>query len=101
MSVILVPLLVVLRAICDLVYFTVILYAIVETLVAFDILTPRNPRLYKLRNSLCYLMEPVLQPIRQRVPVFRNFDLATLVLLLAVLFIRVMISMILGMFFVW
>ena len=98
MNVILVPFFVVIRAICDLAYFLVVMYAVIETLVAFDILTPSNRRMYMLRNALASLMEPILIPIRNRLPVFRNFDLSPLVFLLGLLFFRVMVSEILERF---
>ena len=91
-NVILVPSLVVARVLCDLVYFLVITYCVVETLFAFDILTIRNRRIYMFRSSLAAFMKPMLEPLRKKLPSFRLLDLSTLALLLISLFLRIMIS---------
>lgn len=91
-NVILVPCLVVARVLCDLVYFIVITYCIVETLFAFDILTLKNRRAYMLKTFLAAFMNPILEPLRRKLPNFGLLDLSTLALLLVSLFFRIMIS---------
>lgn len=98
MGIIIIPFLVVIRTMCDLIYFLVIMYSIIETLIAFEILTINSRRMYLFRNSLCYVVEPMLCPIRKMIPSFRYFDISPLVLLLIILFLRVMASELLGMF---
>ncbi len=98
MSVLITPFLVVIRAVLDLAYFTVILYAIVETLFAFGVLNVTHQRLCMLHNLLCDIIEPFLAPIRKRIPFFYRLDLSTLILMLIILFFRVMVSEILMKF---
>lgn len=98
MSILITPLLIVIRAVLDLAYFIVMLYAIVETLFAFGVLNLRHRRLCMLRNLLCDLIEPVLVPIRRRISFFYRLDLSSLILLLIILFFRAMVSEILMKF---
>lgn len=92
MNVIIVPFLVILRVVLDIAYFAVIAYAVIETLFAFEVFSYRHRRMCMARSWLKSLLEPILHPIRLRLPQFGAIDIATLVFLLAIIFCHTMIT---------
>ena len=95
MNVIIVPFLVITRVVLDIAYLTVIAYAVIETLFAFDVFSFKHRRMCLARGWLRSLLEPILHPIRQRLPQLGALDLATFVFLLAIIFFHTMITEIL------
>lgn len=95
MNVVIVPFIVVIRAILNLVYCTVVLHAIIETLFAFNIINLSHRRICIFRAWLYNLVDPMLEPLRRRLPHLKMIDLAPLALLLIILFFHVMLSEIL------
>ena len=95
MSIVIVPFIVVIRAVLNLIYFTVILHAIIETLFAFNVVNLSNRKICIFRTWLFNLVDPMLEPLRKRLPQLNMVDLAPLALLLIILFFHVMLSEIL------
>ena len=66
----------------------VIIYVIVSWLVAFEIINTRNHFVRTIGDTLYRLTEPALRPIRRIMPNLGGVDLAPLVLILLLWFVR-------------
>jgi YggT family protein len=65
--------------------------AILSWLVVFNVVNTRNHAIAVIGDFLYRITEPLLQPIRRRVPNVSGIDLSFLVLVLVILFIRMVI----------
>ncbi len=72
-----------LNAIIGLIIWALVLSAIVQTLISFNILDTRNRLVYSIADFLYRVTEPMVRPIRNALPSFGNVDLSPLVLILA------------------
>ena len=68
----------------DLVWWAVLLAAIVQTLMSFNVLDGRNRIVWTIADFLYRVTEPALRPIRNRLPNLGGVDLSPLVLLLLI-----------------
>lgn len=68
----------------DLYWWAVLLAAIVQTLMAFNVLDGRNRIVWTIADFLYRVTEPALRPIRNRLPNLGGVDLSPLVLLLLI-----------------
>jgi YggT family protein len=68
----------------DLFWWAVLLAAIVQTLMAFNVLDGRNRVVWTIADFLYRVTEPALRPIRARLPNLGGVDLSPLVLLLLI-----------------
>lgn len=66
----------------------VIAAAVMSWLIAFNVVNTRNPSVWTVHDFLYRLTEPVLRPIRRRMPDFGGIDLSALLLILGLFFIR-------------
>jgi YggT family protein len=73
-----------LRAALDLFWWAILLAAIVQTLLSFNVLDGRNRIVWTIADFLYRVTEPALRPIRNRLPQLGGVDLSPLVLLLLV-----------------
>jgi YggT family protein len=73
-----------LRAALDLFWWAVLLAAIVQTLMAFNVLDGRNRVVWTIADFLYRVTEPALRPIRRQLPNLGGVDLSPLVLLLVI-----------------
>jgi YggT family protein len=64
---------------------------IMSWLIAFDVVNRRNPTVAMIGDFLYQLTEPVLRPIRRRLPHFGPFDLSPMVLFIIIVFIQMVI----------
>jgi YggT family protein len=62
--------------------------AILSWLVAFNVVNMRNPAVAMIAEFLYRLTEPVLRPIRKRLPSFGGIDISFIVVILIILFIE-------------
>lgn len=67
-----------------LLWWAVLLAAIVQTLLAFNVLDGRNRIVWTIADFLYRVTEPLLRPIRNRLPNLGGVDLSPLVLLLVI-----------------
>jgi YggT family protein len=67
-----------------LLWWAVLLAAIVQTLLAFNVLDGRNRIVWTIADFLYRVTEPLLRPIRNRLPSLGGVDLSPLVLLLVI-----------------
>ena len=70
--------------------YTVILVAaaILSWLIAFNVVNTRNPAVAMIAEFLYRITEPVLRPIRRRLPNFGGIDISFIVLILIIYFIQ-------------
>jgi YggT family protein len=68
----------------DLFWWAVLLAAIVQTLLSFNVLDGRNRIVWTIADFLYRVTEPALRPIRNRLPHLGGIDLSPLVLLLLI-----------------
>jgi YggT family protein len=73
-----------LDAALGLLWWAVLLAAIVQTLLAFNVLDGRNRIVWTIADFLYRVTEPLLRPIRNRLPQLGGVDLSPLVLLLVI-----------------
>lgn len=66
----------------------IIASAILSWLVAFDVVNLRNRYIYLIGDALSRLTEPAYRRIRMFLPTMGGLDLAPLILLLALVFLR-------------
>ncbi len=83
------------RAVLDVILLALSLYtwviivsAILSWLVAFNVVNMRNDVVRAIWNGLFQLTEPVLRPIRQRLPAMGGLDISPIILLLIIFFIQ-------------
>jgi YggT family protein len=83
------------RALLDVVLLALNLYtwviiasAILSWLVAFNVVNMRNDVVRAIWNGLYQLTEPVLRPIRSRLPAMGGLDISPIILLLIIFFIE-------------
>jgi YggT family protein len=75
------------------IYVFILLASIVYSwLVAFNIISRRNPAVAAIGDVLYRLTEPVLAPIRRRLPNFGTLDLSPIVVLLIIWLIQMEIE---------
>jgi YggT family protein len=71
--------------------FIVFVYVILSWLILLDIVNRRNRAVYMFADSFQRLTEPMLRPIRRRLPDLGGVDISPLVLILALYFVRYVI----------
>lgn len=79
-------------AVLNLLIFLTFAYVIVSILVGFQILDTRNQIVYSIYEALYRVTNPMLQPIRRRMPDTGRFDLSPAVLIILLLFVERLID---------
>ena len=87
------PILWLIRTIIDIYFWIILASVILSWLVAFNVVNASNPYVRQIGNALKRLTEPLLGPIRRRLPDLGGIDVSPIVLLIALQF--------LGMVVVW
>ena len=62
--------------------------AVMSWLIAFNVLNPRNQFVAMLGEFLFRITEPVLRPIRERLPNLGGIDISPIVVILIIIFIQ-------------
>lgn len=78
----------VILAILQIVVFLIIIQAVVSWLIAFNVLSVRNPTVRSIWEGLQRLTDPLYRPIRNILPSMQGFDLSPIVLLLIIYFLQ-------------
>jgi YggT family protein len=92
MDVILGPLFRIVLLVIDLYIWVVIIQAILSWLVAFNVINGYNRFVATVGEVLYRLTEPVLGPIRRRMPDLGGVDLSPLVLILGLIFLQMVLD---------
>jgi YggT family protein len=79
-------------AVLGVVWFVVIAHIIVSWLVNFQVLNLRQPLVSQIWYGLNRLVEPMYRPIRRFLPDLGGIDLAPLVVLLILFFLRQLVA---------
>ncbi len=95
MEIILVPALKVLWEILRLYWYVVVVWIVMTWLIQFNVINGRNEIVRSIFSLLSQLVEPVLKPIRRRMPPFGAMDLSPIVLFFAIMLIQFVIEEIL------
>lgn len=95
MDVIFVPVIQIVLVVIDLYIWVVIIQAILSWLVAFNVINGYNRFVSTVGEVLYRLTEPVLAPIRRRLPNLGGVDLSPVVLILGLIFVQLVLSRIL------
>jgi YggT family protein len=80
-------------AVLDIYWFIVVIAAVLSWLVAFNVLNIRNDFVRTVWDTLNRLTEPVLRPIRERLPNFGGIDISPLIVLLIIYFLERFIAL--------
>lgn len=76
-----------LNAVITFFFYAIILVALFSTLSSFGVLDTRNRLVWTIGDFLYRVTDPLLRPVRKRLPSFGNIDLSPLVVLLLLQFI--------------
>ena len=68
--------------------FLIIIQAVMSWLVAFNVLSIRNPNVRSIWSGLERMTEPLYRPIRNMLPPMGGLDLTPLVVILIIIFLR-------------
>lgn len=82
----------VLFVVLDLYVWVLIASAVLSWLYAFNVVNTRNQFVSMIGNTLYQLTEPVLAPIRRRLPIMGGLDLSPIVALLGIFLIKSIIA---------
>ena len=85
------PILALIWVILDIYKWVLIIYVVLDWLIAFNVINTHNRFVGTVRDILYRLTEPVLRQIRSFVPSVGGIDLSPLVALLAIWFIQYML----------
>ena len=85
-----------LMAALNLLFWAVIIAAIVSTLVNFGVLDTRNRFVWSIADFLYRATEPLLRPVRARLPNLGGIDLSPLVVLLLIQAVMLLVAAIQG-----
>ena len=69
----------------------IIIQVVMSWLINFNVINVRQPFVYQVWQGLDRLTRPIYQPIRRMLPDLGGIDLAPLIVLLGIYFIRVLI----------
>ncbi len=74
--------------ILDLMIFLVFAYVVISLLVSFQVLNTRNQVVYFIYDALYRVTNPLIAPIRRRMPETGSIDFSPAVLIIALLFLE-------------
>jgi YggT family protein len=77
--------------IINLIIWILIISAVLSWLIVFNVVPRHNRTVYLIADSLNRLVEPLLAPIRRRVPNYGGLDISPLILILILYFIQIVI----------
>lgn len=88
MDVIIGPFLQLIMVVLDLYKWVIIIQIILSWLVSFNVVNTQNRVVYIIGDITHRLTEPVMGPIRRKLPNFSGLDLSPIVVLLGIMFIE-------------
>ena len=75
-------------AILAIIFWVLIISAVLSWLVAFRVVNTSNEAVYMIYNLFRRLSDPILRPVRRVVPLFGGVDISPIIVLLAIYFLR-------------
>ncbi|QOL81861.1 YggT family protein [Pseudooceanicola spongiae] len=85
-------LLMIVNLVLNVVWFFVIAHVIMSWLISFQVLNTRQQFVAQIWYGLNRILQPIYDPIRRILPPMGGFDLAPLLVLLAIMALRIVIS---------
>ncbi|MDD2325011.1 MAG: YggT family protein [Alphaproteobacteria bacterium] len=82
----------VLRLALSLYIWLLVVGAVLSWLLAFDVVNPRNRAVHVIGEFCFRLTEPVLRPIRKRLPAMGGIDISPIILILLIMFLQSFLS---------
>ena len=79
------------QIIIELLIWIIIVSAVMSWLIAFNVINPNNPFVRAVLQALTAVTEPMLRPIRSRLPDFGGIDISSLILILGLVLLRYII----------
>lgn len=76
----------------NLYWWVIIISAVLSWLIAFNVVNYRNQVVAQIDQTLRALTEPIMGPIRRRMPNFGAVDISPIVVLLGIIFIQMVLS---------
>ncbi|MEM1345474.1 MAG: YggT family protein [Pseudomonadota bacterium] len=76
----------------DIVFYIIIIQAILSWLVAFDVINLRQPMIYRIWSGLNRLTEPLYRPIRNLLPDMGGIDLSPLVVIFGLYALKIVVN---------
>ena len=76
----------------NLYWWVIIISAVLSWLIAFNVVNYRNQIVAQIDTTLRALTEPVLAPIRRRMPNLGAVDISPIVVLLGIIFIQMLLA---------
>lgn len=76
----------------DLLFWIIILQAILSWLVAFDVLNVRQPIVWQIWNGLNRITEPIYRPIRNILPDMGGLDLTPIVVIFGLYALQIIVN---------
>ena len=92
MHIILGPLFAIISIALEIYLWVIIASAVLSWLIAFNVVNTRSPAVAQIGQVLYRLTEPALRPIRKRVPPMGGVDIASVILILVVIFAKMVVS---------
>lgn len=96
MDVILVPVLGIMITLIDIYIWILIAAIIVSWLTAFNVINTSNQVVYMIANFLYRVTEPVLMPIRRRLPDFGGMDVSPVILVVVLSGVQMALGMLIN-----
>ena len=85
-------LIMILFLVLNVVWWVVIVQAVMSWLISFDVINLRQPFVYQVWSGLNRVTEPLYRPIRNILPATGGMDFAPLVVLLGIIAIQIIIG---------
>jgi YggT family protein len=76
----------------DLVFWIIIIQAVLSWLVAFDVINMRQPLVYNIWSTLNQITEPLYRPIRRILPNMGGLDLSPLVVIFGLYALQIIVN---------
>jgi len=76
----------------NLYWWVIIISAVLSWLIAFNVVNYRNQIVAQIDTTLRALTEPVLAPIRRRMPNLGAVDISPIIVLLGIIFIQMLLA---------
>ena len=82
----------IINVVVDVIWFIVIMHIIMSWLINFQVLSLRQPIVAQIWYGVNRLLEPLYAPLRRVLPYLGGLDLAPLVVLLGLIFVRIILA---------
>lgn len=86
------PIIQLINLILDMISLALIIWIVMGWLIDFRILNRSQPLVYRIYDALTRFFEPMLRPIRRKVPSFGTIDISPIILWLILFFVQACVN---------